>query len=967
MNLNQLINLHEETKNSFVKKKQLSRDTKNSMIPIFNKRVYLELHKIKLINRKILKYVKEKRILKNSSKKKMEVTESFDSKIKFDLFSKQFIFYQKVYQRKKNNSYFNQVCDKNIFEFGIKFFLKKFVLKILSSSNLSSFFKILNITSREKISQRKTVCNNLEKFLITTDFSEINPFFWHFLKEVITIYYLKLLKKINHSYKIIVYFKDLILKICYFQKKTKHLNSNFLTDGFLNEKETKLGSLLLKRFSLNNLSEFQKQIFSYKKFEIFLISEKNNDIKTFFKKNFSIKRVEMSFLFPGSHKMLKNKIFFSKNLRNSTLNLILLPHQLDFSLSGKNYEKKTQFFFSKILFKITSLLIGKFLSFSKVDQVKILLYNIINLFGVCNNKQKKYFLIFFCRLKEHMYRFFLKLEAQSTKILLDSSNKLNEKISLDKELNSEKSLICCLCSKRNYLNDLKPILKITENIFAQVLLFKFIFRIFTHFKLYHEMFPSIRFFSILKNTKCLFEDNLGISVSKKFHLFFRKVVEKKFNQYLNDQFIIIKFFRKLEKFQDRFLFYIFLVIQRIYLKLVISKKEIKDIRIYEKKMEPKINFDLFHFLRNILLDFYFGEILKKKKLMVNYKKSGTELLLIIGPNRDIFKFQKRFHNELRDKIIKKNFKIWHSKLIDLNHFSRISKTFILKQLLFDQKKKRQYITSKIKFKLFNLSILKTKDPKLIKLFIIFHYEQKNRFFFDDSIYKHLLSKKICQDFESFYESLAYYTKTFKNCFRNLSKKKKSSAKIRKLNFDHFDDCFLGNKTINLREVFLTKEMRDLLKTFQITRNFKDIQVIFLLDYIITISTKNNFDGDLFKFLCFVIMFHSFFIISKDKWGFQDSLINVLNIFEKSIKKNFLILRKDTSLVIKDCRMKFFNLHLLNKIKCVFKKERGAFKHKRKQEVIRNIFSQEILIHDFSEHFLLNSKNSLKKAIKYDFC
>ena len=70
MNLNQLINLHEETKNSFVKKKQLSRDTKNSMIPIFNKRVYLELHKIKLINRKILKYVKEKRILKNSSKKK---------------------------------------------------------------------------------------------------------------------------------------------------------------------------------------------------------------------------------------------------------------------------------------------------------------------------------------------------------------------------------------------------------------------------------------------------------------------------------------------------------------------------------------------------------------------------------------------------------------------------------------------------------------------------------------------------------------------------------------------------------------------------------------------------------------------------------------------------------------------------------------------------------------------------------
>ena len=116
--------------------------------------------------------------------------------------------------------------------------------------------------------------------------------------------------------------------------------------------------------------------------------------------------------------------------------------------------------------------------------------------------------------------------------------------------------------------------------------------------------------------------------------------------------------------------------------------------------------------------------------------------------------------------------------------------------------------------LFNFSILRTKDSKLIKLFILSQYKQKNGFFFDESIYKHLLSKKICQNFESFYECLVYFTKSSINFFKNLSKKPTSKAKIRKLNFNYFHDHSLGQKSDNLKDILLTKEVRDHLKTFE---------------------------------------------------------------------------------------------------------------------------------------------------------
>jgi hypothetical protein len=72
-------------------------------------------------------------------------------------------------------------------------------------------------------------------------------------------------------------------------------------------------------------------------------------------------------------------------------------------------------------------------------------------------------------------------------------------------------------------------------------------------------------------------------------------------------------------------------------------------------------------------------------------------------------------------------------------------------------------------------------------------------------------------------------------------------------------------------------------------------------------------------------------------------------------------------VIKDCGVKFFSLFILIKLKFIIEKRIYFSRSNIKQPIIKNIFSHENLIHDFSEHFLLNSKSSLKKIRRGDFC
>lgn len=69
MTLIQLINLYEETKNSIVKKKQIFQDTNDSILFIFNKKLIIELNRIKLVTKNILKYIKRNEVLRNSLKK----------------------------------------------------------------------------------------------------------------------------------------------------------------------------------------------------------------------------------------------------------------------------------------------------------------------------------------------------------------------------------------------------------------------------------------------------------------------------------------------------------------------------------------------------------------------------------------------------------------------------------------------------------------------------------------------------------------------------------------------------------------------------------------------------------------------------------------------------------------------------------------------------------------------------------
>jgi hypothetical protein len=961
----------EETKDSLWRRIYVTQDQKNLGILQSKKKKTFFLRRIKFLLKNISEYFKRGRFSKKDLIKKIENFKLFNRKLIFYLISKQSNFRKETFYRREIDFRFNLIKNRSLFEINIKGFLKKFSTKLLLFFNIFSFFQIYENNWKFKRLGNDFPKKKFQNILEPRNFFDFNTFSLHFLKLIVRVSNLKALKKINYLYKIIFYLKDLFLKINYLQKKVEHIKNIFLVNSILSEKENKIKNLLLKKNSSKIFLKFLENPFSNKKLRYILISKKKKDSNKFFQVILLLKRFEIFLLSFETFKKRKNFILFFRNSISSLSNSVLFTIQIEFLSQKINQEKGLCIFLTKLFFRITNLLKGNFFSISEQTQINLLGYTIFYLFRFCNFSQKKYFLIFLYRLKEHNSEYYLNLKFKTTctKIFFNECHDSKGKNFFIDELNIRNFLLCFLCSEKHYLIPLKTTLDLMKNNFIKYLLYKFIELTSTFLKLYKELIFRIPFISLPSFSNNLSKNNFYISKFKTPHIFLRKIVNNKLNYCFNDRLIFFRFLNEIEQFQGKFLFFIFMVTQGFYFKFLISENKVYNLKNFKKKLEIKICLNFFIFLKNNLFDFCFDERVRKKYLILFWEDFGKELLFIIGPNRDLFKFNLIFRENAKNRVLKKDFSIMWRKIIYLNHFSRISKIFVLKKFILNKRKGKENFKYQINFDKFNPSILKTKDTKLIQTFTLFQYEIKNGLFSKISIYNYLFSKKGLYNTEGFYEHLVFWTKNLKNCFVHFSKKEKLKTKNRELNSDYFDNLSLKKIIVNLVEIFNTKEIKKILKVIRFTKNSKDIPVTFLLNNIISIIIlmKNNFDEKLINSLCFLIMFHSYSINSKDKQNFQKSLLKILNIYEKSIKNFFLIFKKDISLVIKDCGVKFLSLFIMIKLKFIIERRIYFSRSNKKQPIIKNIFSLENLIHDFSEHFLLNSKCSLKKIRSGYFC
>lgn len=964
------ISFLEEVKDPLSRKIYVTQDSNNLRFLLFEQKKTFFLGRIKFVLKNIFEYFKRGRFSKKDLIGKIENFKFFNRKLIFYLLSKQSNFNKEVFYKRKIDFRFNSITNRHLFEINIKCFLKKFSTKLLLFFNIFSFFQGAKNNWKFKRPGNDFTKKNFQKILEPRNYFDLNTFSLHFLKLIVRVFDLKSLKKINYLYKINFYLKNSFLKINYLTKKVEDKKNIFLVNSILSEKENKLKNFLLKKISSKTFLKFQGNPFSGKKLGYFLISKKKKyDFNKFFQEILLLKRFEIFSISFETFKKKKKFFLFFRNSISSLSNIVLFAIQLDFLSHEKNQEKGFSIFLEKLFFRITSLLNGNFFSMSEQGEIDLLGYTIFYLFRICNFSQKKYLLIFLYRLKENNSKFYsnLKFKTTCSKIFFNECHYSKEKNFFIDELNIKNFLLCNLCSEKHYVMPLKTTLNLIKNNFIKDLLYKFIEPTFTFLKLYKKLILRVSINLLPSYSNNLLKNNFDISKFKTPHNFLRRIVNNKLNYCFNDQLNFIRFLHEIEQVQSKFLFFIFMVTQRFYFKFLISESKVYDLKNFKKKSEIKICLNFFIFLKNNLFDFCFDERVRKKYLILFWEDFGRELLLIIGPNRDLFKFNLIFPENSKYRVQKKDFSIMWRKIISLNHFSRISKIFVLKKLIFNKKKGKENIKYKVKLKKFNPSILKTKDTKLVQTFTLFQYEQKNGIFSKISICNYLFSKKGWYNTEGFYERLVFWIKNLKNDFVHFSKKEKSNIKNKKLNSDYFDNPSFRKFIVNSAENFNTKEIKKILKVIQCTKNSKDIKITFLLNNIISILNKNKFDENLINSLGFLIIFHSYFINSKDKRNFQKSLFKILNVYEKSIRKFFLIFKKDISLVIKECGVKFFSLFILNKLKFIIERKINFSRSNKKQPIIKNISSPENLINDFSELFLVDSKYSLKKIRRGEFC
>jgi len=121
--------------------------------------------------------------------------------------------------------------------------------------------------------------------------------------------------------------------------------------------------------------------------------------------------------------------------------------------------------------------------------------------------------------------------------------------------------------------------------------------------------------------------------SRTYYSLCQKISKKKIVRNSIEIQFLFELLEKRKNFQDKFLFILFLIIRKFYQRLSTEMYE-----LYEKNIQKSFFSVSMVFFFNFLPDFLPNTKNFRKRLNINWENIIKEVITVIGPNRDFFRF-----------------------------------------------------------------------------------------------------------------------------------------------------------------------------------------------------------------------------------------------------------------------------------------------------------------------------------------
>jgi len=441
-------------------------------------------------------------------------------------------------------------------------------------------------------------------------------------------------------------------------------------------------------------------------------------------------------------------------------------------------------------------------------------------------------------------------------------------------------------------------------------------------------------------------------------LSFWKICKKKFYNNYSENKIFFEFIVDIEQFQEKFLFIVFLFYRGFFFKFSIVNNYVKNYESSRQKISTIYIENNFFFLLNF---FYSDSTQKKsfKRFLVTSWTERVELLMIIGPNRDLSKIRTiLFHNLSKNRVLKKNLDLGCTRLIYLFHFSRFNRVSFFNYHIFEKKSDKLSFKGHL-VKTANL-ILKSMDKKLIRSFLLFENSiNKKRSNLYTFISRYLLFDQISHNIEIFHERI---NTLFSNRYQlPIHCPKKKTQKFKK-NFLLSDSIILfeeGKTRDQCEMIFSPRNFKELVQNSQFKSSL-DIMPIAIISLIIPVTSKIKFNIILFNQLCFFNFTNSYLLQIKFQKKFQKTYLDFLNVFEILIRKNLWKTKKKFSNFFKQNYGIIFQIELLKKLIQIIEKKSNSFTKIQPRASKNNLTIKFNLVCDFSERPLSDIRRSIRK-------
>jgi hypothetical protein len=317
--------------------------------------------------------------------------------------------------------------------------------------------------------------------------------------------------------------------------------------------------------------------------------------------------------------------------------------------------------------------------------------------------------------------------------------------------------------------------------------------------------------------------------------------------------------------------------------------------------------------------------------------------MIMGPNRDFSGFNlKIFGGIKRDEKISKDFNPQSEFIINLDHFSRKGKFFLLNYYIYKN-------NTKIKKKpiILNEKILKSKDKKIIRSFFFSMFLFKNLDFSKNFPIKEFFLRQVNNNSETFYKFTYNLIKKFSKTLQKHSINEKNLFDL----FYKFDVPLLRD---NSSILFPSKKIEDLIKIICCINFSKNLTLNFFSNIFICTIVNKKLIQKLFLNLQFFALFNSYFTRKNSGETFQKSSLDILKVTEKSLKENFSNSNNKPS--------SFFHLNLVDRFLWNVKKKICIYKKISQNLREYPLKTKKELLCDFSENIFRNTKKALRKLV-----